>query len=266
MKPTLIMVGADKGGVGKTTVARVLMDFFARNNLPTRAFDTEAPRGTLHRFYPNNCEVIDIEDVADQMKVLDTLEKAPEKITIVDFKAGALGRTLDLFDKIGVFEAARADEFDIAMFHVVGPAVASLDELQEVSGYMKGVDYIVVRNFINETNFFEWDEETYRKYFSGLNNAHEMEVPKLNEMAYEAVDLNGVTFTDFINNRKASGEEADFSFTLRGYVRKWLSDLDEVLGKLALTQKILVAAGNPGAAPVGAAGSANTSDKQAAAE
>ena len=266
MKPTLIMVGADKGGVGKTTVARVLMDFFARNHIMTRAFDTEWPRGTLKRFYPNNCEVINIEDVADQMKVLDTLESAPEKVTIVDFKAGALGRTLDLFDKIGVFEAARADEFDLAMFHVVGPAVASLNELQEVSRYMDGVDYIVVRNFINETNFFEWDEETYRKYFANLNNAHEMEVPKLNEMAYEAVDLNGVTFTDFVNNRKANGEEADFSFTLRGYVRKWLSDLDEELNKLALIQKIRVGAGHPGVAPVGAAGTPTNNDKQAAAE
>ena len=260
MQPTLIMVGADKGGVGKTTVARLLMDFFARNDVKARAFDTEWPRGTLHRFYPDGCEIINIEDVAHQMKVLDTLETAPEKITIVDFKAGALGRTLDLFDRIGVFEAARAGDFDIAMFHVVGPAVASLNELQEVSSYMDGVDYIVVRNFINETNFFEWDEDTYRKYFAGLNNAHEMEVPKLNEMAYEAVDLHGVTFTDFVNNRKPNGEQADFSFTLRGYVRKWLADLDEELGKLALIQKIMAAAGGSGAGAAGKRG------KQAAAE
>ena len=27
-KPTVILVGADKGGVGKTTVARTLLDYF----------------------------------------------------------------------------------------------------------------------------------------------------------------------------------------------------------------------------------------------
>ena len=43
MKPTLILVGADKGGVGKTTVSRALLDFFARKNVLTRAFDTENP-------------------------------------------------------------------------------------------------------------------------------------------------------------------------------------------------------------------------------
>jgi hypothetical protein len=51
-KPVVIVVGADKGGVGKTTVSRTLLDYFTANNVPTRAFDTESPRGTLKRFHP----------------------------------------------------------------------------------------------------------------------------------------------------------------------------------------------------------------------
>ena len=50
--PTVILVGADKGGVGKTTVARTLLDYLAANKLAARAFDTETPKGTLHRFHP----------------------------------------------------------------------------------------------------------------------------------------------------------------------------------------------------------------------
>ena len=45
-KPVVIVVGADKGGVGKTTVARTLLDYFTANNIASRAFDTESPRGT----------------------------------------------------------------------------------------------------------------------------------------------------------------------------------------------------------------------------
>ena len=40
-KPVVIVVGADKGGVGKTTVSRTLLDYFIAHNVPTRAFDTE---------------------------------------------------------------------------------------------------------------------------------------------------------------------------------------------------------------------------------
>ena len=52
-KPAVIIIGADKGGVGKTTVSRTLLDYFNAHQVPTRAFDTEAPRGTLKRFYPD---------------------------------------------------------------------------------------------------------------------------------------------------------------------------------------------------------------------
>ena len=88
------MVGADKGGVGKTTISRALLDYLHRHNVLARAFDTENPRGTLHRFYPAITEIIDLHNVADQMKVLDTLETAKVPVTVVDLKAGNLSYAL----------------------------------------------------------------------------------------------------------------------------------------------------------------------------
>ena len=64
MKPTVILVGADKGGVGKTTLARTLLDYLSRKNVLARCYDTEWPRGTLKRFYPTTTEVIDMSNVA----------------------------------------------------------------------------------------------------------------------------------------------------------------------------------------------------------
>ncbi len=37
-KPALILVGADKGGVGKTTVARTLLDYFTAHHVPWPLF------------------------------------------------------------------------------------------------------------------------------------------------------------------------------------------------------------------------------------
>ena len=72
-KPAVIVVGADKGGVGKTTVSRTVLDYFSANNVPTRAFDTESPRGTLKRFHPDVTEIVDVTSTSDQMKIFDTL-------------------------------------------------------------------------------------------------------------------------------------------------------------------------------------------------
>lgn len=239
MKPTLILVGADKGGVGKTTISRTLLDYFARKNVLTRAFDTENPRGSLKRFYPAITEIVDLENVAHQMKILDTLETANVPVTLVDLKAGALSYALDIFERIGVLEAARNGQFTLGLFHIVGSSIASLDEIAEISKYLNGLEYVVTRNFINETNFFEWDEATSRKYFANINSAHEIDIPKLNEMAYEQVDLSGVTFKDFIDNRNAEGQPGKFSFVLRGYVRKWCSEIDEEFARVKMVQDIL---------------------------
>ena len=48
MKPTLILVGADKGGVGKTTVSRSLLDFswlaLMNSQKPTK-LEVDCPHG-----------------------------------------------------------------------------------------------------------------------------------------------------------------------------------------------------------------------------
>src|SRR5262249_37609245 len=142
-------------------------------------------------------------------------------------------------------EAARDGQFGIGLFHVVGPSIASLEEIGEISRYIGGIEYIIARNFINETSFFEWDQKTHKKYFP-KGPANEMDVPRLNEMAFEQVDLAGVTFDEFIDNKGADGEPGNFSFVLRGYVRKWRNDLEKELEQLKLLKGLV--RGRPAAA------------------
>ena len=141
-------------------------------------------------------------------------------------------------------QAARDGVFEMGLIHVVGPAIASLDELQEVTPYVEGLDYTVARNFINETNFFEWDEKTYKRYFSNVNEAREIVIPKLNEMAAEQVDLADVTYKNFIDNKDSQGKSADFSFVLRGYVKKWCSEIDDEFDQLRLIQMLTSGGGS----------------------
>src|SRR5579872_4291535 len=91
-KPTVVVVGADKGGVGKTTVSRTLLDYFTAHHVPTRAFDTETPRGTLKRFHPDITEIVDMTSISDQMRIFDTLPDA--SVTVIDVRAGLMSPTL----------------------------------------------------------------------------------------------------------------------------------------------------------------------------
>jgi hypothetical protein len=193
-RPAVILVGADKGGVGKTTVARTLLDYFGAHQTPVRAFDTESPRGTLKRFHPDVTEVVDVTAVPDQMKIFDTLGNAKGQITF-------------------------------AVFHILGPSIASLQEIAETARFVGDASYYLVKNHINDTSFFEWDPATYDSYFKHIKGAEEITIPKLNEMACEQVEVAGVPYVNFVANKNAKNEAANYSFVLRGYVRHWLGNV-----------------------------------------
>jgi hypothetical protein len=224
-KPAVVLVGADKGGVGKTTVARALIDYFIAHNVPTRAFDTESPKGTLKRFHPDVTTVVDITSTADQMKIFDTLANADAQVTVIDIRAGLLSTTLRALRDIGFLDAAKKSQLTFAVFHILGPSIASLEEISDTSEFMGNANYFMVKNFINNTTFFEWDPTTYESYFKKIKDASEITIPKLNEMACEQVELAAVPYVSFVANKGTTGQSSTFSFVLRGYVRHWLGNV-----------------------------------------
>lgn len=235
-KPAVIVVGADKGGVGKTTVSRTVLDYFNANNIPTRAFDTESPRGTLMRFHPEITEIVDVTSTSDQMKIFDTLNTSGTSVTVIDVRAGLLSPTLAALRDIGFLDAAKSGQITFAVFHILGPSIASLDEIAETANFMDGAKYFLVKNFINNTSFFEWDQATYNSYFKRIKNATEITIPKLNEMAYEQVEVASVPFLKFVANKGTKDEPANYSFVLRGYVRHWLGNVWGEFDRIKLTE------------------------------
>jgi hypothetical protein len=235
-KPAVVLIGADKGGVGKTTVARTLLDYFAHRQVRARAFDTEVPKGTLKRFHPDVTDVVDISHVPDQMRIFDTVNSAEASVTLIDIRAGLLSPTLSALRNIDFIDAAKKNHITFVVFHLLGPTLASLDEIAETAAYLGDAKYLMVKNFINDTYFFEWDAATHASYFKTINDGVQITIPKLTEMAAEQVELASVPFATFVANRKQGGEPASYSFVLRGYVRHWLRSVWAEYDRVGLTE------------------------------
>ncbi|RDV04009.1 hypothetical protein [Undibacter mobilis] len=241
-RPAFVLIGADKGGVGKTTVTRTFVDYLAKNGLSVRAFDTEWPRGALKRFYPQLTDVVDVTQVHNQIKIFDEGERPSNEVTVIDVRAGLLSKMLETLQDVGFLEFANRGHFNLVVLHILGPTIGSLDEISDTGKALGNVNYILVKNFINDTKFFEWQPETYSRYFSALNGAKEIVIPKLNELACENVELAHVPYSQFIADRTADGEAADYSFVLRGYVRHWLTQVWSEYDRLHLADSLGLAA------------------------
>jgi hypothetical protein len=136
---------------------------------------------------------------------------------------------------VGFLDAVKAGDFTFVVFHILGSSIASLDEIAETAPYVGDASYFLVKNFINDTTFFEWDPQTYAHYFRKAPRAGEITIPKLNEMAYEQVEVSSVPFLKFVANKGINDEAANYSFVLRGYVRHWLANVWSEFDRIRLT-------------------------------
>jgi hypothetical protein len=194
MIPTVIIVGADKGGVGKTMVSRTLLDYLKSNAIEHRAFDSEAPLGVLKRFYPDKTEIVDLTESDGQMSIFDTLGIP---VTVIDIRAGLLSPTLKTLAEIGFIDPAKCN---LVVLHVLGNTKTSIDEVKDITAAIATSRYVAIGNHINDTKY---------DFPAGS-----LDIPMLNARACEAVDAASVSFNGFINSNASP--------VLRGYVSHWL--------------------------------------------
>ena len=226
-RPLIILVGADKGGVGKSLTARVLIDYLTHGagSLLTsqiKIFDTQTPAGDLQRF-ATTAEIVDITRIEDQMKIFDALSG----VTVVDLQAGLLSITLKLLAESGLLADVKAGAANLAVMHVLGPNITSLGEIPAVTRMLGGsAKYIPVKNYISESaGFFEWDTNGRLAEDLKRLEPHMVVVPHLVDRACEVVQNKAMSFEAYAQDRTQSR-------MLRGKVRAWLdavwADFDKV--------------------------------------
>ena len=169
-------------------------------------------------------------------------------MTVIDVRAGLLSSTLRTLRDIEFLDSAKKGQLTFVIVHILSSSIESLNEIKELSSFERDCKYFLVKNFINDTSFFEWDQATHSSYFKKLNDAVEITIPKLNERAFEEVELASVPFSTFIANKDEKGEPASYSFVLRGYLRRWLGHVWNEYERIKL-KDIVANAGTPADRP-----------------
>jgi CobQ/CobB/MinD/ParA nucleotide binding domain len=147
-------IGGEKGGVGKSLVARVLAQYLIDRGLPFLGFDTDRSHGALMRFYAGYASPV----LLDRYETLDAIVEAavdqPERRILVDLAAQTHDPLVKWMEESGVLDLAEESAFVIHYWHVMDAGKDSVDLLKRLlDRFGSRLNYVLVLNQIRGDDF-----------------------------------------------------------------------------------------------------------------
>jgi hypothetical protein len=222
---TVHLVGGEKGGVGKSVVARLLVQTFIDRGLPFAALDADQSHGALVRSYAEFTQRVELERLDSADQILDRALGA-DRLVVVDLPAQshrALRRWIDATD---VLSYAREMNVRIVLWHVTDGGFDSVAHLEKlVDDFGETASYVVVKNEGRSRDFSQL--EASRGYSRLLALGGQLvSLPELDPAIMYQVDRHGSSFWAAVN---ASDGERALSPLARRRASLWLGRAQSAL-------------------------------------
>ena len=186
-------IGGEKGGVGKSVLARVLAQWCIDRGLPFVGMDADRSHGALARFYSEFTHVVDLNspDGADQI-----MDRAlgSERIVLVDLPAQSVVALETWLADADVLAFADGMAIGVTFWHVTDGGFASVGELgQSLARLGDQVRHVVVRNFGRSREFGQFDSSAARARLDALGG-QVIDLPELDATTMYRIDARGASF------------------------------------------------------------------------
>ena len=109
------LIGGEKGGVGKSLVARILAQYMIDREIPFTGFDTDRSHGALLRFYPEHSSPALVEELSALDRIVEAAVDQPGRRVLVDLAAQTHDPLVRWMDDAGVVNLA--DELGVGMYY-----------------------------------------------------------------------------------------------------------------------------------------------------
>lgn len=225
-------VGGEKGGVGKSVLARVLSQWAIDRQLAVAGIDADESQGVLLRAYAEFTQGVDLSDVLRADEILDRALGA-ERHVVVDLPARSARTLLDWFASADVLSYAAELGVGLSYWHVSDGGFASTAEINRLLDELGGkVQHVVVRNAGCSSDFSQLNASPTLSKLSSLGGAV-IDLPELDPAIMYKIDGSGRSFWAAANT-----EEGEHALRLleRRRVKIWL---DRCYGQLAIAPNAL---------------------------
>ena len=127
MQPApLYIVASPRPRVGKTLLARLLMEYFLNNRRPLVGFDLNPREPMLAGRFPKLVWPVDIGDTRGQMELFDRLVADAASTKVIDVGYGPFEQFFGVIGEIGFAQEARRRGMDTIVFFLTDQAIATV--------------------------------------------------------------------------------------------------------------------------------------------
>jgi hypothetical protein len=210
-------VGGEKGGVGKSVVARLLAQWFVDRSLPFAAVDGDLSHGALVRMYADYSQPVDLSNPESADQIIDRALGADRRV-LIDLPAQSVRTLWTWLSEANVFGFAKEAGIRMSFWHVTDGGFASVGEIERsLDLFGDRFEHKVVRNFGRSKNFTQFDESKAKRQLDQLGGKT-IDLPELDAQAMFKVDRLGASFWGAIHSSTDGGLKP----LERQRVRLWL--------------------------------------------
>ncbi|MFI3217839.1 MAG: mobilization protein [Methylococcales bacterium] len=151
---TIHFIGGEKGGVGKSVVARLLAQYFIDHEMPFIGFDTDRSHGSLLRFYNDYASPTIIDNYQSLDAIIETASAYPQQRILVDLAAQTHHPLAQWIEESGVLELAKELGIKIYYWNVMDSGKDCVDLLTKLlDQFRTRVNYVLVQNQLRDEQF-----------------------------------------------------------------------------------------------------------------
>lgn len=225
-------IGGEKGGVGKSLVARILAQYFIDHHLPFLGFDTDRSHGALLRYYADfaGAAALDNDDSLDP--VIEFALEQPERRILVDLAAQTQQSVSKWFDDSDVLGIAEENGIALTWWHVMDAGRDSVDLLQQWLDRFGGkLNLVIVLNEIRGERFGLLEASGQLQRAAALG-AKVVSLRHLDDATMQKIDQKNASFWAAVHHpdRASTG----LGMLERQRVKVWLARVYEEIAKVGV--------------------------------
>ena len=226
------LIGGEKGGVGKSLVARVLAQYFIDKGIPFMGFDTDRSHGALVRFYQEFASPVAVDSYESLDVIVEAAAENPGLRILVDLAAQTHNPLVKWMDESGVLETVQELGLTLAYWHVMDSGKDSTDLLQKLlDRFGARLSYILVQNQLRGETFDIFDKSEAKVKALALG-AKIITLRKLHEPVITKIDAVSSSF--WAAQNRTTTEPNGLGLLERQRVKVWIRNAYDQLDTLGV--------------------------------